>query len=247
MQEMIGIIASVVVGATIILVIAVISWRGQSHATSAVQYSAAKAGILDFAEAMEEDLSNMGAGQSNAFLRAATNFGAFPDADSYQPEASPTAYLQFYSWFDRDNTWSNTALNTSADYFNQVRYEWRETGTIHTFDPTSNAYVPDTTYVVERLVSSGGGAFTTAGSSIDTLTEIEFTFRDIDGNEVDITTPATASDLQSVRSIEVTLVAVSPLGGGTNVDANDPARRGEVDQTRWTRVIRPPNLIRVTN
>lgn len=245
MQEMIGIIASVVIGATIILVLAVISWRGNTHATSAVQYSAAKEGILDFAEVMEEDLSNMASGQSSAYMRA--NNGGFPNLNSFQPTASPTAYLQFYSWFDRDNSVSNTALNPSADYFRQVRYEWAETGTVQTLDATTNSYVATPTYMIERSVSTGGGAFSDAGSSIDTLTDIEFTFRDIDGNVVDISTPATQAELQSVRTIEVTLVAVSPLGGGTNVDANDPAQRGEIDQTRWTRVIRPPNLIRVTN
>ena len=54
MQELIGQIAAAVIGGTIILILAVIAWRGQNHAISATQYSAAKEGILDFAEVIED-------------------------------------------------------------------------------------------------------------------------------------------------------------------------------------------------
>lgn len=245
MQELIGIIASVVIGATIILVLAVISWRGNNHATSATQFSAAKEGMLDLAEFLEEDLSNMGAGQSSATMRA--NAGGFAGINSFDSTSTP-AYLQFYSWHDRDDTISNTALNPSADYNRQVRYEWEQTGTVQVFDPDVNDYVDTPTFMIERFVSSGGGAFDPAGSSIDTLTEIEFTFMDVDGDTLDISAPATLATLRDVRTIGVAITAVSPLGGGTGFrDAGDPAQRSEIDQTRWTRVIRPPNLIRVTN
>ncbi len=245
MQELIAIIASTVIGATIILMLAVIAWRGQNHTTSSVQYSAAKSGVLDFAEVIEEDLGNMGAGQSNAFMRA--NYGGFTSLSSYDSTATP-GYLEFYSWTDRNASVSNAALNPSVDYNRRVRYEWSEVGTAQVFDYTTRDFVAKPTFIIRRFVDDGSGSLDPAGSSIDTLTEIVFRFYNIDGIAVDINAPATTAELHSVRAIEVALAAASPLGGGTGfVDASDIAQRGDIDQARWVRRFRPPNLIRVTN
>lgn len=237
MQELIGQIAATVIGGTIILILAVIAWRGQNHAISSTQYSAAKEGILDFAEVIEEDLSNMGAGVTNATLR--NNQGGFADASAFSL-SSTTNDFRFYSWAVRGDNDNHT---TDADAV-VVRYEWEPTGTVQVFNPATQAFEPKTTYMIERAVDSGGG-FDDAGSSIDTLTEIEFAFLDDAGNPVDV--EANPAQMRDVRAVDVTLKAVSPLGGGTGyLDPNDPAQRGEIEETRWTRLIRPPNLTRAS-
>ncbi|MEM1043945.1 MAG: hypothetical protein AAGI91_15125 [Bacteroidota bacterium] len=249
MQELIAIIASTVIGVTVILILAVIAWRGQNHTTSSAQYSAAKAGLLSFAEVVEEDFGNMGAGQSSASMR--TGFGGFTGLSSFDSTVTATdsASFEFYSWTDRDASVGHVALDPNTDYERRIRYTWSETGSARVFDYATNAFVTTPTYVIRRFVADGPGAsFVPAGSSIDTLTEIEFEFFNVNGGPVNVAGATSADTLRSVRAIEIALAAVSPLGGGTGyADGSDPAQRGKIDQTRWVRRFRPPNLIRVTN
>lgn len=235
MQEWIGHIAAAIIGGVIILILAVIGWRGQHHAISATQYSAAKGGMLYFVEVMEEDLSNMGAGQTTTSLSAPGGYGAFVDVNL----ASDPYHVEFFSWTDR-----STDIDPTTDQNIRVRYEWEETGTVQVKDPATNTYVPAETYLIKRFVNDSP-----TGESIDTLTEVELTFLDGSGGEITATQiEATPSLLRQVRAIDVNLRAVSPLGGGEGyLTTEDPALQYQIDQTRWNRVIRPINLTRITN
>lgn len=239
MQELIGQIAATIIAGTIILILAVVTWRGQHHSTSAVQYSAAKEGLLDFAEVMEEDLSNMGAGRTNATLDAPAGYGAFYGSTSLNTTTSPYSF-KFYSWTDR-----TTNIDPTKDYDSWVEYEWEQVGTAQVKDPTG-AYITVPTYKIERTVQTDDGtttSTTSSGESIDTLTEIEFKFfNDMGKERFPETTPAQMKDVHAVR---VKLKGVSPLGGGEGYLTNeDAALKYDVDQSRWSRMIRPPNLNR---
>lgn len=247
MQELIGQIAATVIGGVIILILAVIAWRGQSHAVGSVQYSSAKESILDFAEVMEEDLSNMGAGLMNNDLHGPSSYGGFYGASSFNATTPPYSF-KFYSWTDRSDP-----IDPTQPHDSWVEYEWEETGNVQVFDPTTNSYVATPTYQIKRTVKTATGSATPSGESMDSLTEVAFIFWGDDP----ATNPETWETLdvegdnslmKHVRAVQVTLRAVSPLGGGTGyVDANDPATRGQIDQTRWSRMIRPHNLTRVPN
>ncbi len=236
MQELIGHIAAVVIGATIILILAVIGWRGQHHSVSTVQYSAAKEGILDFAEIMEEDISNMGAGRTNATLKNPAGYGAFTGSTSYNVTTAPYS-IEFYTWTNRTSEISDT-----TNYGNRVEYRWDSVGTAQVFEPITGSYDTVPTYLIERYVNG-----TADGSSIDTITDFQFVLYTAAGTEL---TPAAILGnpllLNQVYTVEVSVRAVSPLGGGDGYrDTQDSALRYEVDQTRWSRMFRPVNLARV--
>lgn len=239
MQEWIGHIAAIVIGGTILLILAVVGWRGQHNSVSATQFSAAKEGILDFAEVIEEDVSNMGAGRTNNTLTNPAGYGAFVDASAYDPTGTP-ASIRFYSWTARDGTY----LNPQVDYSNVVEYRWQVTDSVQVQDPATHTFQTVPSYRIERFVNG-----TANGESIDTLTEVAFVLYDASGAEL---TPAaiasTPSLLNQVRAVAVTLRGVSPLGGGEGYRSDtDAALRYEMDQSRWSRFIRPPNLARVPN
>ncbi len=243
MQELIGQIAAALVGGTIILILAVIAWRGQSHSISTVQYSAAKEGVLDFAEVLEEDISNLGAGLRNNVLREldpptsplldSDLAGAFytggPAAFDTLSSSTPRR-IHFCSWTAR-----GTDIDPTEDVCDDVEYRWVTGSSVQVFNPATGAYDTVPTYLVERFVNG-----TKDGESIDSITEITFDLFDANN------TPT--STLPDVRAVQVTIKAISPLGGGEGfIDPNDPAIRGQIDQTRWTRMIRPHNLTRVPN
>ncbi|MDX1409892.1 MAG: hypothetical protein R3330_17200, partial [Saprospiraceae bacterium] len=226
MQELIGHVGALVVGATILLILAVIGWRGQHHSVSTEQYSAAKEGLLDFAEVMEEDISNMGAGRTNNTLNDPSGHGAFVGSGGYNMSSWPRS-IEFYSWTNR-----TANINDTTNYANRVEYRWDSTGTsAQVFNPTLNDYETVPTYMIERYVNGSA-----AGSSIDTLTDIDVKLYNRAGTEL---TPAMISGnsllLNQVYTVSVSLRAVSPLGGGTGYrDNSDSALRYEVDQTRWS-------------
>jgi hypothetical protein len=241
-QELIGQIAASLIAGTIILILAVVSWRGQHHSTSAVQYSALKEGILDFAEVMEEDISNMGAGLTNNALNAPAGYGAFYSSTAFNTATSPYSF-KFYSWTDRT---ANIDPNPTTPYDSWVEYEWQQTGTVQVKDPTTGNYVTTPTFKIERTVKTAAGSATSSGESIDTVTGIDFEFLNEAGVEVDV--EANPALMKNVRAVLVTLTAVSPLGGGKGYLATDDAAlKYDVDQSRWSRTIRPPNLNRIPN
>lgn len=226
------------IGATILLILAVIAWRGQHHSVSTEQFSAAKEGMLDFAEVMEEDLSNMGAGRTNNSLVDPSGYGAFVGSGGYNMATWPRS-IEFYSWTDR-----SASINETVNYTNRVEYRWDSTGTAQVFNPPTGDYETVTTYGIERFVNG-----TANGSSIETLTSVEFNLYNRAGTEL---TPAMIGSnallLNQVYEVRVSLRAVSPLGGGTGYrDNTDSALRYEIDQTRWSRAFRPVNLARVAN
>ena len=246
MQEFIGHIAATVIGATLLLILAVIAWRGQHASTSTVQYAAAKETLLDMAEFMEEDLSNMGAGLSNGTI---TETAATAAADSYEgaffkgnlhinstayfDTTSTTRFLRFCSWTNR-----TTDINPSANTCDLIEYVWTQQGTVQVRTP-ANTLVTKPAYKLRRYVNG-----TLRGESFDTITQIHLTFLDAQRNPLALI--ANPAQGRNVRSITVRLLSVSPLGGGKGyVSTQDPALRYQIDETRWTRTIRPPNLSRV--
>lgn len=240
MQELIGQIAASLIAGTIILILAVVSWRGQHHSTSAVQYSALKEGVLDFAEVMEEDLSNMGAGRTNNTLTSAAGYGAFYSSTAFNTTTSPYTF-KFYSWTDR-----TADITPGTDHDSWVQYQWQQTGTVQVKDPATGNYVTTPTFKIERTVKTAAGSATSSGESIDTITGITFEFLNDVGTALAVET--TPSLMKNVRAVRVTLTAVSPLGGGEGyLTTDDAALKYDVDQSRWSRTIRPPNLNRVPN
>ena len=241
MQEMIGLLASAIIGATIILILAVIAWRGQHHTIAATQYSAAKEGTLDFAEVIEEDISNLGAGLSSNTLADPTNTNPNYDGGFYIGGGAPfdsTGHLTFATWEDR--TTETSANFCVDDDVVVVRYEWTQTGTVQVLDGLTNTFVTKDTYIIRREIDG-----TPSGESVDTLTDIKFEFFRADGQKINLHDNPTQGNL--VRTVRVRLKAVSPLGGGDFVDPNDPSYRQQIDETRWSRTIRPINLARVSN
>lgn len=244
MQEWIGHIAAALIGGTILLILAVIGWRGQHHSTSATQYTAAKGRMLDIVQVLEEDLSNMGAGLTNntineegAAAAADIYAGAFyTDEGNPFDTTSATRTIRFCSWTSRSTSFADPTLDTC----DRVRYEWKEVGTAQV-RTTSGTYASVPTYQIERFVNG-----TKNGESADVYTQVRFDLFDSSG-AVEVN-PSPSSNLKNVRAVRVSLRAVSPLGGGEGYTSDeDPALRYQVDQTRWSRMIRPLNLARVSN
>ncbi|MCH7639521.1 MAG: hypothetical protein IH855_08680 [Bacteroidetes bacterium] len=237
MQELIGHIAATMIAGVIILILAVVAWRGQHHSVSSEQYSAAKQGVLDLVQVFEEDFSNMGAGRTNATLKSPTGYGAFFSASSFNVTAAPYS-VRFYAWTDR-----TTAIDPEVDYTNNVEYRWDATGTTRIYDPVTNTYVTIPTYTIERFVNGIAN-----GSSIDSITDVSITLYNSSGTEI-TPTDITADPLllNQVYAVQISIRAVSPLGGGQGYrDQNDAALRYEVEETRWSRMFRPVNLARVS-
>ena len=247
MQEMIALVASVVIGAVIILAVALVQWRGQHTSIDATQFVTAKSGVLDFAEIMEEDISNLGAGLSAAAMTGGSvgNAGGFVGGNAaFDTSSSSTIRrVEFYTWADTTADFSDTPPAPPAYPVNyqpyRVRYQWTVTGTARTLDPTTNAYDTVPTYLVERFVNDGSG-YVKSGESVNTVTLLRFDLFDIGG------TPVTPAKRENTRQIEVTLMAVSPLGGGTDGMIDTEAGVAPaVSESRWNKVFRPPNLARL--
>ena len=237
MQELIGNIAATIIAGVILLILAVVAWSGQHHSVSSEQYSAAKQGVLDLVQVFEEDFSNMGAGRTNVTLKNPAGYGAFFSASSFNVTAAPFS-VRFYAWTDR-----STSIDPEVDYTNNVEYRWDATGTTQIYDPPTNTYVTVHTYTIERFVNG-----TANGSSIDTITDVSISLYNSSGTEL---TPAAINDdaslLNQVYAVQISIRAVSPLGGGQGYrDENDAALRHEVEETRWSRTFRPVNLARVS-
>lgn len=233
MQEWIGHIAAALIGGMILLILAVIGWRGQHHSTSATQYTAAKGGILDIVQVLEEDLSNMGAGLTNNTIHSPSPpyAGAFyTDEGAPFDTTSATRIIRFCTWTDRATPLPDPTMDTCV----RVRYEWSQTGTVQIKTP-AGPYATVPAYKIERFVNG-----TKNGESADVYTQVQFDL--FDENDTPTGDPAAA------RAVLVSLRAVSPLGGGEGYNSDeDPALRYQVDQTRWSRMIRPLNLARVPN
>jgi hypothetical protein len=234
-QDLIGHIAAAVLGGLLLLTLATLLWRGEQTRLSAVQYASAKTGVMDFVRVLEEDLSNLGAGLPNSVLHDTSTTdayrgGFFADGASAFDTSSTPRVVRFCSWTDRAAD-IDPAVNY-CDATTAVEYRWQASGTVRVKDAATNTYVTVPTYLVERYVGT-----TKTGESVDTITEIRFDL--LDANE------AATSVLEDVRAVRVVVQAVSPLGGGTgHLDPGDPDLAYQLDQTRWSRTIRPVNLTR---
>lgn len=219
MHELLAQIAAAVIGGTIILILAVIAWRGQRATIEAAQYEAATQGTVDIARALEFDLSNLGAGLAGGRLRTSGAVVAFDTA-------ATTRTLAFW-------TQTDTAQATAGDSV-QVKYEWTATGSAVVRQP-DNTFADVPTYAAKRYVNDGTG-YTLDGQSGDILTLVAFDFRDSLGASVmPLSTP-------TVREVEVRIRTVSPLG---DIDTLSVAGGAPfIDQSRWHRVFRPVNLTR---
>lgn len=243
MQEMIALVASVVIGVVIILILALVQWRGQHTSIDAAQFTTAKTGMLDLVEVMEDDVTNLGSGLAVPDMRNTSpvpagydgssfvsNQGGFTASSAAFDTSSTTRTVEFYALAD-----TTTIADPLATATNTIRYSWTATGdVVQVLDPATNTYVPRPTYLLTRTVDGA-----TAGQSMDTLTEVTFDLFDASG--------ASTGTLADVRQVEVTLRAVSPLGGGTlGMVDTEAGVAPAVSETRWHKTFRPPNLGRKT-
>ena len=235
MQEMIALVASVVIGAVILLILALIQWRGQHASIDAAQFASAKSGMLDLVNVFEDDLTNLGAGLSVADMEDGLS-GTTPNVGGFTGSFGSVAFdtsstssprtIQFYAWAD-----TSTTANALATSTNVITYSWDNTGeTVLVLDPASGTYVSRPTLILRRTVDGNP-----AGESLDTITEITIDLFNAAG--------MTTGSLADVRTLEVTVKAVSPLGGGeSGMIDTEAGLAPTVSETRWHKTIRPPNL-----
>jgi len=228
MQALLDNLAAVVIGGTVLLIIAFTQFKGQEAAVDGVQYYAAKAQMVDFVRQLQVDLNSLGAGVPNAQIETGGAFAA------YSVSGDTTDVLAFRIYGD------STAFSpkTGADV---VCYQREMSGeTVHVQDPATGAYVEKPTFrVVRRLdptstTTCTGGTVT--GTSMSTLTAFDIDLRRENGTST--------TTFAEVRQLGVHVRAVSPLGGGSTEHRG--GMRQHVDETRWDTVLRPRNLTRYT-
>lgn len=241
MSNLLATLAAAVIGAFVLFAAAAINWRTVHATDSAAQYASSKVSLQSLVEVIEVDLSNLGAGLTNNTLKDVSPAGSATDAyrgGFYAASGSPwdftssTRYLQFCSVLD---TSTSTLPDPTTNTCDVVRYEWSQQGTVQVRDNSTTAsdYITVPVYRLDRSVNG-----TADGGSLTTLTEIDFEPLGANG--------APTSVPEDVRAVRVSLRAVSPLNGGSGyLDEDDPALAYDMDQTRWSRTIRPPNLARV--
>lgn len=239
-------LAATVIGGTILLILAVISFRGQEAAVDSTQYATAKSRTVDWARMVEQDLNNLGSGLRGTEITGGRAFqttdfagtGVFSFrlspaamASSDDPSVAGVAREAHYATIGPD---AGTRL---------VCYEREMTGTlVQVLDPDDPA--PGDQYETVELfrvvrkeapetATNCSGSAVRAQSS-PTLTQFQVLLRAAPG--VPAATPA------DVREVEVRMRMVSPLGGGRTEALG--GMRQHIDQTRWGRIFRPVNLQR---
>ena len=129
MQAILDNLAAVVIGATVLLIIAFTQFKGQEAAVDGVQYYAAKTHMVDLARQLQVDLHSLGAGVPNALIETGGAFAA------YAATGDTTHVLAFRTYNDS----TAFAAKATADV---VCYERVLTGeTAHVQDPATGAYV----------------------------------------------------------------------------------------------------------
>lgn len=240
MQNLLLTLAAAVIGAFVLFGVAAISWRAVHASDSATQYASSRVALNRFIEIIEADLSNLGAGLTNNTLTDTAPTGSPTDAyvggfynsgSGAWDFSSATRYLEFCSVMG-----VMAHLDPATNRCDRVRYTWASTGSVTVRNESTPAhdYVTVPVYRLDRTVNG-----TADGGSLATLTQVLFEPLDEAGDVV--TDPANAA---RVRAVRVTLKAVSPLSSGYT-STEDAALAYDVDQTRWSRTIRPANLARV--
>ncbi|NBB75675.1 MAG: hypothetical protein GVY35_18685 [Bacteroidetes bacterium] len=227
-------LVAVMVGATVLLMVAAVQFRGQEAAVDSVQYRAAKARTIDWARQVTQDLQNIGSGLTRSELQSGT---AFID----------TSFATNGVFIFRATTGNKDAAGFSQfgpGTANVICYERQMTGdTVNVFNPATGARTDRETFrIVRRLNPSYGAGScsggTVTGQSMDTLTRFDLRFWTQAGRAG----PPPAR-LRDIRVLHIDLRSVSPLGGGTTEGRG--GMKQFVDETRWSQGFRPFNLNRI--
>jgi len=228
MQALLDNLAAVVIGGTVLLIIAFTQFKGQEAAVDGVQYYAAKTQMVDFVRQLQVDLNSLGAGVPNAGVETGGAFAA------YSVSGDTTDVLSFRTYGD------STAFSPKmgADV---VCYQREGSGkTVYVQDPATGTYVEKPTFRIVRRLNPTSAATctggTVTGTSMSTLTAFDIDLRRENGTST--------NTFAEVRQLGVHVRAVSPLGGGTT--EHQGGMKQHVDETRWDTVLRPPNLTRYT-
>jgi hypothetical protein len=227
-------LVAVMVGATVLLMVAAVQFRGQEAAVDSVQYQAAKARTIDWARQVTKDLQNIGSGLTRSELERGD---AFID----------TSFATNGVFSFRATTGNKDAAGFSQfgpGTANVICYERQMTGdTVNVFNPATGARTDRETFrIVRRLNPSYGAGScsggTVTGQSMDTLTRFDLRFWTQAGR-----TGSPPARLRDIRALHVNLRSVSPLGGGTTEGRG--GMKQFVDETRWSQGFRPFNLNRI--
>lgn len=226
MQVLLDNLAAVVIGSTVLLIVAFTQFRGQEAAIDGVQYYAAKSQMVDFVRQVQLDLHNVGAGVSNADVETGQALV------SYSATGDTTAVFTFQTYADS----LSFAPKVGADV---VCYRRELTGeTAYVRAPATGGYEEKPTFRIVRRVNPTAPAACTGGTetskSMASLTEFHISLQRDNGTET--------STFSEVRQIGLHVRGVSPLGGGETEHLG--GMRQHVDETRFNSIIRPPNLTR---
>lgn len=226
MQFLLDNLAAVVIGSTVLLIVAFTQFRGQEAALDGVQYYAAKSQMVDFVRQLQLDLHNVGAGVPNADVEIG---GALV---GYTATEDSTEVLAFRTYADS----TSFAAKPDPDVVCYRRELTAET--VHVRDAAAGGYEEKPTFRIVRRVNPTAPATCTGGqetsASMASLTEFHIDLRRDNG------TAATA--FPEVRQFGVRVRGVSPLGGGETEHLG--GMKQHVDETRFDAVIRPSNLLR---
>jgi hypothetical protein len=241
-------LAATVIGGTVILLLAVLAFRGQETAIDSTQYATAKTRVIDWARMVEQDLNNVGSGLKGADITNGEAF-EFTDFEGTGVFSFRIAAAAFASSSDASVTGvgrdGHYAAIGPAGGTRLVCYEREMTGTtVQVLDEDDPA--PGDQYETVELFrivrkeapeSVPGSASNCEGrpvlaQSSPTLTQFQILLRAAPG------VPAAAD--ADVREVEVRMRMVSPLGGGRTEAVG--GMKQHIDQTRWGRVFRPANL-----
>lgn len=235
MQVLLDHLAAIVIGGTVLLLIAFTQFRGQEAAIDGTQYYAAKTHMVDFVRQLQVDLHSLGAGVKNADVELGKAFVK----GGYVASGDTTDVFSFQTYAD------SSAFSMTPKSASEVCYQRVLTGeTAYVQDPATGTYVGKPTFqIVRRLnptdaTTCTGGTVT--GASMSSLTEFHIELRREDGTVV---TNLDKFD-PMIRELAVHVRAVSPLAGGQTEHLG--GMKQHVDETRWDSVIRPLNLTRYT-
>lgn len=228
MQALLDNLAAVVIGATVLLLIAFTQYQSQEAAVDGVQFYAAKSQMVDFARQLQVDLNSLGAGVPNDKIEA----GA---AIVTPPGSGDTTDVFAFRTYRDSSDFKAKAATAIICYQRSLSGE-----SVHVQSPGTGMYEEKPTFQVIRRVNPSSPATCTGGTvmgaSMQSLTAFNIDLRGADG--------ASTSVVADVRQLGVHVRAVSPLGGGTT--AHMGGMKQHVDETRWDTVVRPRNLTRHT-